>query len=242
MDHFQILSHSIHCFATYDCSSFVGCLLPRQQCVLLSVGMFCPTQLNCSIQGNFNRVRVMSPAEVKGIKHVPASLKKELGQSLVRTYDIVTAFTIEPETPDTFVSDPNYGVDEPIQAVMVTKGYIVPNPHPKLSNRVTIWFTGGTIELHDKSNEENCQRWNRVFDAKKMPKRAWSERSKLFVAGLLMGATASDKLNAEGKMTYDLKRPIGGHDTAFVEILYMDETIRIARANSGVIYVFARIP
>ena len=43
-------------------------------------------------------------------------------------------------------------------------------------------------------------------------------------------------------MVYELKRPIGGHETAYVEILYMDDTIRVARANNGVIYVFARVP
>ena len=79
----------------------------------------------------------------------------------------MTAFTIEPETPldAEFGSDaaPNCGIDKPIRAVMVTKGYIVPNPHPKLRNRVTIWFTGGTIELSDKQNETDCKLWNRGF-------------------------------------------------------------------------------
>ena len=33
-----------------------------------------------------------------------------------------------------------------------------------------------------------------------------------------------------------------GHETAFVDILYLDETLRIARASSGVVYAFSRVP
>jgi hypothetical protein len=153
---------------------------------------------------------------------------------------IVTAFTIEQASPDTDPKSPNYDIDGPIQAVMTTTGYIIPNPHK--SNRVSIWFSGGSIELAGNRNPEDTKRWNSVFDHNKMPKRAFSERSKLFVAGMIMGASAGDRLNAEGKMTYALKRPIGGHDTAFVEVIYLDATIRIVRANTGVVYVFARVP
>ena len=154
----------------------------------------------------------------------------------------MTAFTIEPSTAEEADDEtcPNADLDVPIQAVMTTKGYIVPNPVKK--NRVSIWFTGGTIELNDPNNAQDVKHWNAVFDKKNMPKRNFGQRSKLFVAGLVLGATVPGQLNSDGTMNYELKRPIGGHDTAFVEILFMDETIRIAKAQNGVVYVFARVP
>ena len=70
-----------------------------------------------------------------------------------------------------------------------------------------------------------------VFDYKKMPKRAWKERSKLFVAGLIMGATAFDKLNTEGKNSIRIETSnlvVMKQPLTYVEILYMDDTIRIS--------------
>ena len=57
-----------------------------------------------------------------------------------------------------------------------------------------------------------------------------------------MGAVLPQKMEEDGRMTYDLTRPIGGHDTAYVDIVYLDECLRIARASSGTVYVFARVP
>lgn len=43
-------------------------------------------------------------------------------------------------------------------------------------------------------------------------------------------------------MSYYFKRPIGGHDEVFCDLLYVDETFRIMQGHHGSIYVFTRVP
>jgi hypothetical protein len=114
-------------------------------------------------------------------------------------------------------------------------GYILPNPEKP--NRVSIWFTGGSIEVND-----DPRRWHKVFDNATLPKRKCKEQFRVLGAKLAMGAVLPQKMEEDGKMTFDLTRPLGGHETAYVDIVYLDETLRIARAKSGVVYVFARVP
>jgi hypothetical protein len=116
-----------------------------------------------------------------------------------------------------------------------TLGYILPNPEQP--NRVSIWFTGGTIEVN-----EDHKRWNKIFENPQLPKRTLKEQTRTLFAKVAMGAVLPQKMEEDGRMSYQLNRPIGGHETAFVDILYLDETLRIARASSGVVYAFARVP
>ena len=58
----------------------------------------------------------------------------------------------------------------------------------------------------------------------------------------MLGAEPPQRMEEDGKMSYVLRRPIGGYSTAYVDILYLDETVRITRSNTGVIYVCARVP
>lgn len=102
---------------------------------------------------------------------------------------------------------------------------------------MSIWFTGGTIEVN-----EDHQRWHKVFDNPKLLKRTLKEQTRTLFAKDAMGAVVPQKMEEDGRMSYHLNRPMGGHDTAFVDILYLDETLRVARASSGVVYVFARVP
>jgi hypothetical protein len=120
---------------------------------------------------------------------------------------------------------------------MSTNGYALSNPDEP--NRITIWFTGGSIEVSDS---DYLQEWQRVFDKTKLPKRKIHEHTRVLGAKLIMGASPADTMEEDGKMSYSMKRPIGGHDKAYVDILYLDETVRIARSHTGVIYVCARVP
>jgi hypothetical protein len=90
--------------------------------------------------------------------------------------------------------------------------------------------------------KDDPKRWHKVFDSAKMPKRTFKEQTRCLFAKVAMGAVLPQEMEEDGKMTFDLTRPIGGHETAYVDIVYLDETLRIARAKSGVVYVFARVP
>jgi hypothetical protein len=78
-----------------------------------------------------------------------------------------------------------------------TLGYILLNPEKP--NRVAIWFTGGSIEVKD-----DPKRWHKVFDSAKMPKRSFKEQTMSLFAKLALGAVIPQKMEEDGKMTYDL--------------------------------------
>jgi hypothetical protein len=66
--------------------------------------------------------------------------------------------------------------------------------------------------------------------------RTFSEKSKLFIAKLMMGAAADDFMSTKGKISFSLTRPLA----AYIDLLYMDESLRIMRGGSGTIFAFAR--
>ena len=199
--------------------------------------MFRPTQLVCSIQGTFNPIHTVSSEDIKTIKRIPKSLKNALRgeESTLRTYDIVTPFTIESNTSG--MDCPNNIVEAPIQGLMTTYGYAISNPDEP--NRVAVWFTGGSIEVSDS---EYLDGWKKVFDKSRMPKRKLHELTCVLGAKFFMGAATAETMEEDGRMSYSLKRPVGGHDRAYLDMLYLDETVRIARSTQGVLYVCARVP
>jgi hypothetical protein len=150
----------------------------------------------------------------------------------------VTAFAIEPENPAFGPDSPNRMVDKRIEGLMTTQGYAISNPkHP---DRLSVWFIGGSMEVN-----EDIRRWKQVFASETLPKPqegSFWDRNRLLKARSKMGATSSDSMEEDGKMSYRLKNPVAGHEVSFVEIIFMDETVRVMRANTGVVYISARIP
>lgn len=68
------------------------------------------------------------------------------------------------------------------------------------------------------------------------------ERAKLLAAKLLLGATVEEEMAADGSFSFELSRPVGGHGSAYVDVLYLDDTLRIMRGHHGSLYVLARVP
>jgi len=87
------------------------------------------------------------------LSRCPKSLldELELGESVLRTYNIITAFTIEPHQQE-FPNAPNKDIRRPIMGIMTTYGYILPDPN--VANRLSIWFTGGRIEPNDSIDDQ----------------------------------------------------------------------------------------
>lgn len=82
--------------------------------------------------------------------------------------------------------------------------------------------------------------WQNIFETpEKRPLRA---KARVFSARLAVGASPAGEMEADGKMSYVMRRPIGGHGVAYVDVIYLDETMRIVRGNHGTVYVSARIP
>lgn len=205
----------------------------------MAFDMFLPTQLICSLQGNFNPVNIVpSDTRAELIERCPKSLKDEItsGSAVLREYNIVTAFTIEPHFAD-FPKAPNKDVRRAIKGIMTTYGYVLPDP--TTPNRLSIWFTGGRIEPNNNVHDE--REWKRLFN-RDHPGRVFSEKVRLLAASLLMGAEAPHKLNDDGSMSFEFTRPLGGHGIAYVDVIYLDNTLRIVRGHRGTIFTFVRIP
>jgi hypothetical protein len=205
----------------------------------MSFDMFSPTNLVCSLQGNFNPVEVVSDQERKAILDtVPKSLRDEVeaGNTVLRTYHIVAAFTIESNSAS-FPDAPNKDVHRPIKGIMTTFGYSLPDP--AVENRHSIWFTGGRIEPNN--DPADIFAWKKLF-TEHPPKHTLGEKAKLLAVKLLMGATAPKPMGEDGSMEYSFTRPLGGHGMAYVDVIYLDETLRIVRGHRGTVMVFSRLP
>ncbi len=101
----------------------------------MSFDIFRPTSLVSSIQGMF-----MRSITYRG--------RCARGDSDLQTYNIVTAFTIEPRK-----SEEEHGPSRPLRGLLITFGYNLPDPN--VLNRFT-------IEVNDPLNEER----KRVFGGK----------------------------------------------------------------------------
>lgn len=119
---------------------------------------------------------------------------------------------------------------------MTTYGYSLPDPEKP--NRLSTWFTGGTIEVWDDVSDMRA--WRSVFES--LEKRPLKQKARLFTARLAVGASPAGEMEADGKMSYSMSRPIGGHGVGYADVVYLDETLRILRGNYGTVYVNARIP
>lgn len=206
----------------------------------MSFDMFSPTNLVCSLQGNFNHVEIVSGEERKAMLNaVPKKLREEVesGKTVLRTYHIVTAFTIEPSMAE-YPNAPNKDVIRPIKGIMTTYGYSLPDPDTP--NRHSIWFTGGRIEPNNDASD--ILLWKNFFTLHP-PKHSFGEKAKLLAVKLLMGATIPEEIDPEdGSMNYVFTRPLGGHGMAYVDVIYLDESLRIVRGQRGTTFVFSRVP
>ncbi len=91
----------------------------------------------------------------------------------------------------------------------------------------------------NENNEKDLQDWRKIFEEGTC-KRHLYEKARLLAAKILLGAEIPEGMNADGSMRFKLNRPIGGHGTAYVDVLYLDETLRIVRGHHGSLFVFTR--
>jgi len=202
----------------------------------MSFDMFSPGDLVCSLQGNFNSVQEIEPTEALLI---PKSLRDEVsaGSSVLRTYNVVTAFTIEPPSA-AYPKSPNMDVTRPIRGIMTTYGYMIADP--ATPNRHSVWITGGRINPNDSRQDQAA--WKRLF-ALHPPKYGVGAQARLLAVKLLMGAVLPESMDPEtGAMEYTFTRPIGGHGLAYIDTLFVDDSLRIVRGHRGTLFVFSRMP
>jgi len=211
----------------------------------ISFDMFKPTGLSCSFQASFNHIQPIDPNDPGRPLHIPRKLMQDIqkGDCRLQTYDIVNAITIEAgqdrkgNIKDQRDSD-RYIVPRPIRGILTMQGYSLPDP--TTSNRLSIWFSGGSLEVQDE--EKDSAEWKKIFDTSSAPNRDIREYANSLAAKLLLGAQIPDKLEQDGTLRFDLKRPIGGHGSVFCDVIYMDENLRIMHGHHDSVYVCVRVP
>jgi hypothetical protein len=129
-------------------------------------------------------------------------------------------------------------VRRPIRALLTNRGYCMPDPNVR--NRLTIWFTGGSLEVQDE--ESDLHEWRQLFDESEAPNRNMTEYARVLAARILLGAKMPDGMESDGRMSYSLTKPIGGHAQVFCDVLYADGSLRILKGHHGSVLVFSRIP
>lgn len=71
-----------------------------------------------------------------------------------------------------------YVLRRPIRALLTNNGYCVPDP--TTPNRLTIWFSGGSLEVQDE--EADLAEWKHLFDENLVPSRNMSEFARVSIA------------------------------------------------------------
>mmetsp|Transcript_26723 Transcript_26723/g.41916 ORF Transcript_26723/g.41916 Transcript_26723/m.41916 type:complete len:835 (+) Transcript_26723:212-2716(+) len=235
----------------------------------MSFDIFQPSNLICSVQSTHNTIKMIGEREELPAC-VPNSLKEEVAllcnsrdgdsaskRPFLRSYDIAISMTIEPpslvgQPEPTTTPSPT----KRMRAVMSVKGYILPDPETK--NRLTVWFTGGSLspaklsssdgdktddEEENTSGEGNefggFDEWNSIFGKGKW-RKALSERARGMAAKVLLGVDAPSKMEDDGELGYSMNRPVGGHGKAYIDVLYLDDDLLIMKGHHGTIYAMAR--
>ena len=133
-------------------------------------------------------------------------------------------------------NSPNKHVSKLLKGTITTYGYVLPDPTN--TNRLSIWFSGGRIEPNREDDEKEF--WIRAFGGGVL-KRHLQEKARILAAKLLLGAQVPSKMEDDGSMEFELTRPIGGHGSAYVDVLYLDENLRIVQGHKGSLFVFTRV-
>ena len=196
----------------------------------LTYNMIKPGNIIFSIQNITQHIHKLSkdPAHLDSTSKVilppfiPKSLREEVEEnaSELRSYRTDVHFTIE---------------DNGIKGVLQMDGYTLPNPSE--GNRYSIWFTGGRCYA---MNGQDAKQWQDVFGTE-LPKPKMKERFNLWMAKMIMGAQPSEGMLEDGSLAYSLTKPIGGHKTAFQQVVYLDAETRIAVGNRGTIVAVSRM-
>jgi hypothetical protein len=178
----------------------------------MSFGTFFPKSLLCSIQSITNTVGKLKTPIVSGLSRLE-------GDTKLYSYDVNVLFTVEENGPCKGVA-----------GSLSTKGYS--QRDPETSGRVTVWFSGGEI---GPRFSEDSDKWKAVFGSTLKPiHKSWKDRIQAFLARRFLG------LELIGSSKYEFKRLVGGQGKAYLDILYLDDDLRVTRGNRGSIVVARR--
>mmetsp|Transcript_25723 Transcript_25723/g.39478 ORF Transcript_25723/g.39478 Transcript_25723/m.39478 type:complete len:302 (-) Transcript_25723:169-1074(-) len=179
----------------------------------LSFNIFQPHKLVCTLRSVRNPV---SPTKIPG---------KEDRRTF--TYPLILDITIH--TPD-----------GDLPATLVNEAVCYENT--EVNNRLMVSFTGGTLMPADelKTDAEKLKLWAKTFEGaytKADEERSYMGKIFQFILKLLLGLTVpTDDSLLEHSFHFDIKRS----PTGYLDVLYLDDDLRITKGNRGTIVVVER--
>lgn len=196
----------------------------------LAFDMFRPTHLLCSISHITNRIQLSSNNNQRRPRSFPARLPRH-NKPQLRDYDLIVDIVVQAHQKRHARDD--FMLTRPIAARLTNYGYCLPDP--QTPQRLSVWFSGGTLEcLHT----EDLAIWKELLDQRQASRRDLRAQAQVLAARFLLGAQLADHVDEQGKLTYILRNPIGGHGSVYIDSLYCDETFRVVQGHNGSLYVF----
>ncbi|MEL4897003.1 PAP/fibrillin family protein [Crocosphaera sp. Alani8] len=141
-----------------------------------------------------------------------------LGEGKKWTYDIVVEFTvIEEDFPN-------------LKGIVCNKGLC----YPADDRTLEVEFTGGTLT---PSSEQDLETWKKIFSEPLPSKKGFREQLMSVFLKFMFGLVPNQGMNLEtGEMSFTMKHSPKGR----LEVLYLDEELRITRGNKGTVLVCER--
>jgi hypothetical protein len=143
-----------------------------------------------------------------------------LGDGEQRTHDIVVEFTtVDESVPQIKGIVHNLGVCKPFD-----------------ETQLQVNFTGGILKPHPSTNMAD---WQAVFGNQQKPSAtSWKEKLMSGLLKLMFGLVPAKGMNPEtGEIAFSMKRSPKGR----LDILYLDEELRITRGEKGTVLVCERL-
>jgi len=110
-------------------------------------------------------------------------------------------------------------------------------PDPKKSERLEVWFTGGSFEPAADMDASLLPEWKKTFTAAMGAKKPnLTTRFANWAMKQMMGLKRPDSVKDDGSMNYEMTKAPHG----YTDILYMDDDLRITKGNRGTVVVVDR--
>ncbi len=159
--------------------------------------------------------------EPTSLKLVIDSVKQPvvlLGESEKRTHDIIVEFTIiDPAFPH-------------LKGIVCNKGVCYPADDKTLQ----VEFTGGTLAPNP---HQDLETWKKIFSQPLPSKKGFGEQLMSIFLKFMFGLVPPQGMNLEtGEIAFTMKRSPKGR----LDVLYLDEELRITRGEKGTVLVCQR--
>ena len=194
----------------------------------LSFGMFKPTKLVCAVEKIFNQIQQFDEADV--VRTEEKQNNTGDGQpEWKQTYNIQVMMEMDTSMGKLPAKLANYGIC-----------------FPKSATRLGVIFSSGILEPNFDltNNPALAVLWKETFDigiAKEAEAQSYVSRSLSIVTfkvmDLMMGLEPPTYDGVHFTQTFNIGRPYTGH----LDIIYLDEDLRVTRGNKGTIVVAERV-